>query len=95
MTGTRSHTDLLRRLDWWRRQIQRRLKTNLTIAGFFRQLGVSLPTYHCWKRQVQTGPGPPWKPVAGLRPAMFRTTQPSCSALAAARRLSYNGTTDT
>ena len=55
MTGTRSHTDHQSRLDWWRRQIQRLAKTNLTIADFCRQLGASVPTFHCWKRQVHAG----------------------------------------
>jgi transposase-like protein len=55
MTGMRSHTDLQSRLDWWRRQIQRQPKTNLTIADFCRQLGVSVPTFYYWKRRVQAG----------------------------------------
>jgi hypothetical protein len=40
----KSHTDHRSRHDWWRCQIQRQAKTNLTIADFCRQLGVSVPT---------------------------------------------------
>src|ERR1700733_11269058 len=50
MTGMRPHTNHQSRLDWWRRQIQRQPKTHLTIADFCRQLGVSVPTFYCWKR---------------------------------------------
>jgi hypothetical protein len=64
MTGTRSHTDHQSRLDWWRRQIQRQPKSNLTIADFCRQLGVSVPTFYYWKRRVQAGLWTPSEPVA-------------------------------
>jgi hypothetical protein len=60
----RSHTDHQARLDWCRRQIQRQPKTNLTIADFCRQLGVSVPTFYCWKRRVQAGLWTPSEPVA-------------------------------
>ena len=49
---------------WWRRQIQRQPKTDLTIADFCRQLGVSVPTFYYWKRRVQAGLWTPWEPVA-------------------------------
>ena len=55
MTGMRSHTDHQSRLDWWRRQIQRQPKFNLTIADFCRQLGVSVPTFYYRKRRVPMG----------------------------------------
>jgi hypothetical protein len=32
MTGMRSHTDHESRLDWWRSQIERQPKSNLTVA---------------------------------------------------------------
>jgi hypothetical protein len=51
----RSHTDHQSRLDWWRRPIQRLPKTELTIADFYRQLGVSVPMFYCRKRRVQAG----------------------------------------
>jgi hypothetical protein len=59
MAGTRHRTDHQSRLDWWRRQIRRQPKTNLTIADFCRQLGVSVPTFDYGKRRVQEGPGTP------------------------------------
>jgi hypothetical protein len=49
------NTDHRSRLDWWRGQIQRQPKTNLTIADFCRQLGVSVPTFYYWKRRVKAG----------------------------------------
>jgi hypothetical protein len=49
----RSRTDHQSRLDWWRRQIQRQPKTNLTITDFCRQPGVSVPTFYYWKRRVK------------------------------------------
>ena len=64
MTGMRPHADHQSRLDWWRRQIQRQPKTNLTIADFCRQLGVSVPTFYYWKRRVQAGPRTPSGSVA-------------------------------
>jgi hypothetical protein len=50
MCGIRLHTDHQSRLEWLRRQIQREPKTNLTIADFCRQLGVSVPTFYDRKR---------------------------------------------
>ena len=64
MTGMRSHTDLQSRLDWWRRQIQRQPKTNLTIADFCRQLGVSVLTFYYCKRRVGAGLWTPSEPGA-------------------------------
>ena len=69
MTGMRPHADHQSRLDWWRRQIQRQPKTNLTIADFCRQLGVSVPTFYYWKRRVQAGPRTPSEPVAVASPS--------------------------
>ena len=63
MTGMRLHTDHQSGLDWWHRQIQRQPETNLTIADFCRQLGVSVPTFYYWKRRVQTGLRTPSEPV--------------------------------
>jgi transposase-like protein len=70
----RSHTDHQSRLDWWRRQIQRQPKTNLTIADFCRQLGVSVPTFYYWKRRVQEGPGTPFGRIPGDHPSPHPTT---------------------
>lgn len=74
MTGMRPNTDHQSRLDWWRRQIQRQPKTNLTIADFCRQLGVSVPTFYYWKRRVQAGPRTPSEPVAVASPSRLPTT---------------------
>ena len=71
MTGMRSHTDHESRLDWWRSQIERQPKTNLTVAKFCRQLGVSVPTFYYWKRRVHAGLWASVQPVAeasSLRP---------------------------
>jgi hypothetical protein len=51
MTGMRSHTDH----ESWRGQIERQPKTNLTVAKFCRQLGVSVPTFYYGKGRVQAG----------------------------------------
>jgi hypothetical protein len=77
MTGMRSHTDHQSRLDWWRRQIQRQPKTNLTIADFCRQLGVSVPTFYYWKRRVQAGLWTPSEPVAEASRSRPPTTAPA------------------
>jgi hypothetical protein len=53
MAGTRNQTDRQSRLDWWRWQVQGQQTTNLTIADFCRQLGVSVPTFPYWKRRVR------------------------------------------
>ena len=55
MAGLRSHRAHQSRLDWWRMQIQRQPKTNLTIADFCRQLGVNVPTFYYWKRRIMSG----------------------------------------
>src|SRR5262245_56598102 len=64
MTGMRSHTHHQSRLDWWRRQIQRQPKTNLTIADFCRQLDVGVPTFSYCKRRVRAGLRTPLEPVS-------------------------------
>jgi hypothetical protein len=78
MTGMRSHTDHQSRLDWWRRQIQPQPKTNLTIADFCRQLGVSVPTFSYWKRRVQAGLWTPSEPVAEASRSRPPTPAPAC-----------------
>lgn len=74
MTGMRPHTDHQSRLDGWRRQIQRQPKTNLTIADFCQQLGVSVPKFYYWKRRVQAGPRTPSGPVAAPSPSRLPAT---------------------
>jgi hypothetical protein len=53
MTGTRHRIDRPSRLDWWRRQVQRQQRRNLTIADFCRQLGVIVLMFYYWKRRVR------------------------------------------
>jgi hypothetical protein len=60
----RSHTDHEPQLDRWRGQIQRQPKTNLTIADFCRQLGVSVPTFYYCMQRVQAGLWTPSEPIA-------------------------------
>ena len=66
MSGTGQRPNHQSRLDWWRGQFQRHQKSNLSIALFCRQLGVSVATFYYWKRRVHEatlGPTPrglPW-----------------------------------
>jgi hypothetical protein len=57
-----------------RRQFQRQQKTDLTIADFCRQLGVSVPTFYYWNRRVQEGPGTPFERVPVDHPSSDSTT---------------------
>jgi transposase-like protein len=52
MAGTGPRTNHQSRLDWWRGQLQRHQKANLSVALFCRQLGVSVVTFYYWKRRV-------------------------------------------
>lgn len=52
MSGTGPRTNHQSRLDWWREQLQRQRKANLSVALFCRQLGVSVASFYYWKRRV-------------------------------------------
>lgn len=52
MAGTEPRRNHQSRLDWWRGQLQRHQKANLSVALFCRQLGVSVVTFYYWKRRV-------------------------------------------
>jgi hypothetical protein len=52
MSGTGLRTNHQSRVDWWRKQIHRHQKANLSVAEFCRQLGVSVATFYYWKRRV-------------------------------------------
>ena len=84
MTGMRSHTDHQSRLDWWRRQIQPQPKTNLTIADFCRQLGVSVPTFYYCMQRVQAGLWTPSEPAADPGMASPSAYMPATSRESAA-----------
>ena len=74
MAGMRHRTGHQSRLDWWRSQFQRQQKTDLTIADFCRQLGVSVPTFYYWRRRVQEGPGTPFGRIPVDHPSPDPTT---------------------
>jgi hypothetical protein len=54
--------------------IPRQQKTDLTIADFCRQLGVSVPTFYYWKRRVQESPGSPFGRIPVDHPSADSTT---------------------
>jgi hypothetical protein len=56
MVGTRLRTNHQSRVDWWRGQLQRQRKANLSVAEFCRQLGVSVTTFYYWKKRVHEAP---------------------------------------
>src|SRR5947207_2280308 len=93
MTGMRSHTDHQSRLDWWRRQIQRQPKTDLTIADFCRQLGVSVPTFYSAGMKVGQAFQPDVPEMSGWT-AIWRstTTRPSgrCGFVRFEERIGYS-----
>jgi hypothetical protein len=56
MSGTALRTNRQSRVDWWRGQIQRQRKTDLSVTEFCRQLGVSVTTFYYWKKRVHEAP---------------------------------------
>jgi transposase-like protein len=52
MAGTAPRTNHQSRLDWWRGQLQRYQKANISVALFCRQLGVSVATFYYWRKRV-------------------------------------------
>jgi hypothetical protein len=52
MVGFRQPPRREQRREWWRRQFSRQQTSNLTVAEFCRQLGVSVPTFYYWKKRV-------------------------------------------
>ena len=52
MVGTGLRANYQSRVDWWRGQIQRQRKANLSVTEFCRQLGVSVTTFYYWKKRV-------------------------------------------
>ena len=56
MAATEPRTNHQSRVDWWRGQLQRQRKTNLSVTEFCRQLGVSVTTFYYWKKRVHEAP---------------------------------------
>src|ERR1700677_1759340 len=54
MSGTGLRTNRQSRVDWWRGQIQRQRKVELSVTEFCRQLGVSVTTFYYWKKRIHS-----------------------------------------
>lgn len=69
------------RQQWWRRQIQRQIESNLTVTEFCRRLGVSTVTFYSWKRRFretsEADPRRPEKPTPPPTPASNGTPTPT------------------
>ena len=63
MLGFRQPSSREERRAWWRRQLSRQQSTNLSVAEFCGQLGVSVTSFYYWKRRAQEAP--PKVPVRG------------------------------
>lgn len=56
------------RRDWWRRQIERQQRGELSVTDFCRQIGYSVPTFYYWKNRLRgdvPAGSPPPVPVDG------------------------------
>ena len=69
MVGTAHRTNHQARVDWWRRQFQRQRTTNLSIAEFCQQLGVSITTFYYWRKRVTEAAPSARPPVPADRPS--------------------------
>jgi hypothetical protein len=74
MAATRPRTNHQPRIDWWQAQFRRQRKTNLNVADFCRQLGVSVTTFYYWKKRVDEVPPGASAHVPGVRPSRHATT---------------------
>jgi transposase-like protein len=65
MVGTGLRPNHQSRVDWWRKQLQRQRKANLSVTEFCRQLGVSVTTFYYWKKRVHEAllTAPQWVPA--------------------------------
>jgi len=61
------------RREWWRRQIQRQQKSQMTVAEFCRRHGIQPVTFYYWKRRFQDN--------AAAQAASFPTPQPQAKPL--------------
>lgn len=77
MAGTGPRTNHQSRLDWWRGQLQRHQKANLSVALFCRQLGVSVVTFYYWKRRVHEAD-------SGTDSSRVTVGQPPCNPITSA-----------
>ena len=53
MAGTGLRTNHQSRVDWWRGQLQRQQKANLSVTELCRQLDVSITTFYYWRKRVE------------------------------------------
>jgi hypothetical protein len=80
MVGTGLRANYQSRVDWWRGQLQRQRRANLSITEFCRQLGVSVTTFYYWKKRVhETAPTCPQR-VPAERPSRHLTSAVSATA---------------
>ena len=83
MVGTGLRTNHQSRVDWWRGQLQRQRKANLSVTEFCRQLGVSVTTFYYWKKRVHETPLTTPQRVPAHRPSRH------LSGIAGARAASF------
>ena len=73
MAATKPRTNYQSRIDWWRAQFQRQRNTNLNVADFCRQLGVSVTTFYYWRKRVEEAPPGARADVPGVGPSRHST----------------------
>jgi hypothetical protein len=73
MVATGLRTNHQSRVDWWRGQLQRQRKANLSVTEFCRQLGVSVTTFYYWKKRVHEAPLTAPQRVPAERPSRDRS----------------------
>jgi hypothetical protein len=56
-------------VDWWRGQLQRQRKANLSVTEFCRQLSISVTTFYYWKKRVHEAPLTAPLHVPAVRPS--------------------------
>jgi hypothetical protein len=80
MVGTGLRTNHQSRVDWWRGQLQRQRKANLSVTEFCRQLGVSVTTFYYWKKRVHEAPPTVPQRVPAERPSHHLTSTACATA---------------
>jgi transposase-like protein len=73
MAATKPRSNHQPRIDWWRAQFQRQQSTNLNVADFCRQLGVSVTTFYYWRKRVEEAPPGARADVPGVAPSRHST----------------------
>jgi transposase-like protein len=74
MAGTRPRTNHQSRVDWWRGQLLRHERANLSVTELCRQLGVSVATFYYWKKRVHEATPNDLGQSPGVRPSSHVTT---------------------